>query len=118
MADINTLKNGLIVTAFWEAKPDEVNALVGIIGKFLPQAIGVIFHQRHQQFLLWRCHIAGGNTDRWSRVRLAGIGGDDVVGSFGVVDGSFLLLRGQRLYQVATQIFFDRQHSQPFAWPV
>jgi len=30
MADINTLKKGLIVTAFWEAKPGEVDALVGI----------------------------------------------------------------------------------------
>ena len=25
MADINTLKKGLIVTAFWEAKPGEVD---------------------------------------------------------------------------------------------
>ena len=25
MADINTLKQGLIVTAFWEAKPEEVD---------------------------------------------------------------------------------------------
>lgn len=38
MADINTLKQGLVVTAFWEAKPEEVDALVGVIGKFLPQA--------------------------------------------------------------------------------
>jgi hypothetical protein len=51
MADINTLKNGLIVTAFWEAKPDEVDALVGIIRKFLPQAQaepGVLAFQIHQ----------------------------------------------------------------------
>ena len=51
MADINTLKNGLIVTAFWDAKPDEVDALVGIIGKFLPQAQaepGVLAFQIHQ----------------------------------------------------------------------
>jgi len=38
MADINTLKDGLIVTAFWEAKPDEVDGLVGIIGKFHARA--------------------------------------------------------------------------------
>ena len=51
MADINTLKNGLIVTAFWEAKPGEVDALVGIIKKFLPQAQrepGVKAFQIHQ----------------------------------------------------------------------
>jgi len=51
MADINTLKKGLIVTAFWEAKPDEVDALVGIIKKFLPQAQaepGVLAFQIHQ----------------------------------------------------------------------
>ena len=51
MADINTLKKGLIVTAFWEAKPGEVDALVGIIKKFLPQAQaepGVKAFQIHQ----------------------------------------------------------------------
>ena len=51
MADINTLKKGLIVTAFWEAKPGEVDALVGIIKKFLPQAQaepGVLAFQIHQ----------------------------------------------------------------------
>src|SRR5476649_145301 len=51
MADINTLKQGLIVTAFWEAKPDEVDALKGIIRKFLPQAqaeAGVLAFQIHQ----------------------------------------------------------------------
>ena len=51
MADINTLKQGLIVTAFWEAKPGEVDALVGIIRKFLPQAQaepGVLAFQIHQ----------------------------------------------------------------------
>jgi quinol monooxygenase YgiN len=51
MADINALKEGLIVTAFWEAKPGEVDALVGIIRKFLPQAQaepGVLAFQIHQ----------------------------------------------------------------------
>ena len=51
MADINTLKQGLIVTAFWEAKPEEVDSLVGIIRKFLPQAQaepGVLAFQIHQ----------------------------------------------------------------------
>jgi len=51
MADINTLKQGLIVTAFWEARPEEVDTLTGIIGKFLPQAQaepGVLAFQIHQ----------------------------------------------------------------------
>ena len=51
MADINTLKQGLIVTAFWEAQPEEVDSLVGIIRKFLPQAQaepGVLAFQIHQ----------------------------------------------------------------------
>ena len=51
MADINTLKRGLVITAFWEAKPAEVDALVGIIKKFLPQAQaepGVLAFQIHQ----------------------------------------------------------------------
>ncbi len=51
MADINTLRKGLIVTAMWDAKPGEVDALVGIIKKFLPQAQaepGVLAFQIHQ----------------------------------------------------------------------
>jgi quinol monooxygenase YgiN len=51
MADINTLGKGLIVTAFWEARPGEVEALTGIIRKFLPQAQaepGVLAFQIHQ----------------------------------------------------------------------
>jgi quinol monooxygenase YgiN len=44
MTDLNTLEDGLalkeavIVTAFWEARPEEVDALVDIIRRFLPQA--------------------------------------------------------------------------------
>ena len=51
MADLNTLKQGLIVTAFWEANPGEEAALVDIIRKFLPQAQkepGVLAFQIHQ----------------------------------------------------------------------
>ena len=51
MADLNELKNGLVVTAFWEAKPEEVDTLKGIIRKFLPQAQrepGVSAFQIHQ----------------------------------------------------------------------
>ncbi|MDI1284972.1 MAG: putative quinol monooxygenase [Reyranella sp.] len=51
MVDLNTLRDGLVVTAFWDAKPEEVGALVGIIGKFLPQAQrepGVLAFQIHQ----------------------------------------------------------------------
>ena len=40
MTDLNTLKDGLIVTAFWEARPEEVPALVDIIHRFLPLAQG------------------------------------------------------------------------------
>ena len=40
MADLHTLKDGLVVTAFWEAKPGEADSLVEIIRKFLPQAQG------------------------------------------------------------------------------
>lgn len=38
MADLHTLRDGLIVTAFWEAKPGETEALVDIIRRFLPKA--------------------------------------------------------------------------------
>ena len=51
MADLHTLKDGLVVTAFWEAKPGEVDALVDIIKRFLPQAQrepGVKAFQIHQ----------------------------------------------------------------------
>ena len=51
MSDINTLRNGLVVTAFWDAKPEEVGSLVDIIHRFLPQAQnepGVLAFQIHQ----------------------------------------------------------------------
>ena len=51
MSDLHAIRDGLVVTAFWEAKPDEVEALVGIIRKFLPQAQaepGVLAFQIHQ----------------------------------------------------------------------
>jgi quinol monooxygenase YgiN len=51
MVDVNTLRNGLVVTAFWEAKPTEVDSLVEIIRRFLPQAqqeAGVHAFQIHQ----------------------------------------------------------------------
>ena len=38
MADLHALKNGLIVTAFWEAKEGEVDAIVDIVRRYLPQA--------------------------------------------------------------------------------
>ena len=34
MADLHSLKDGLIVTAFWEAKPDEVDAVQAIVRHF------------------------------------------------------------------------------------
>ena len=51
MADLHTLNDGLIVTAFWQAKPGEVDALKGIIREFLPKAQaepGVLAFQIHQ----------------------------------------------------------------------
>ena len=51
MADLHAIHDGLVVTAFWEAKPGEVDALAGIIKKFLPQAQaepGVLAFQIHQ----------------------------------------------------------------------
>ena len=38
MADIHALKDGLIVTAFWEAREGETDALLAIVRRFLPQA--------------------------------------------------------------------------------
>ena len=38
MADLHALKDGLIVTAFWEAKPGESDAVLKIIRQSLPQA--------------------------------------------------------------------------------
>jgi len=54
MSDLNSLHDGLVVTAFWEAKPGEVDALVGIIREFLPQAqreAGVKAFQIHQSLV-------------------------------------------------------------------
>ena len=51
MADLHTFKDGLVVTAFWEAKPDEVDAVHAIVRQFLPQAQrepGVKAFQIHQ----------------------------------------------------------------------
>lgn len=51
MVDLNEIRAGLVVTAFWEAKPEEVDTLVGIIREFLPQAQrepGVEAFQIHQ----------------------------------------------------------------------
>jgi quinol monooxygenase YgiN len=51
MADLHTLKDGLVVTAFWEARPDEIDAVQAIVRKFLPQAQrepGVKAFQIHQ----------------------------------------------------------------------
>jgi quinol monooxygenase YgiN len=51
MVGLNEINSGLVVTAFWEAKPEEVDTLKGIIRKFLPQAQrepGVKAFQIHQ----------------------------------------------------------------------
>jgi len=38
MADFNTLKDGLVVTAFWEVKAGEEDAVAKILSRFAPQA--------------------------------------------------------------------------------
>ncbi len=51
MVDVNKLSDGLVVTAFWEAKPSEVEAVTDILRRFLPQAQsepGVKAFQIHQ----------------------------------------------------------------------
>jgi quinol monooxygenase YgiN len=51
MADLHALKDGLIVTAFWEAKPGEAGAVLDIVKRYLPQAQreqGVQAFQIHQ----------------------------------------------------------------------
>jgi quinol monooxygenase YgiN len=51
MADLHSMTSGLVVTAFWEAKPSEVETVAGIVREFLPQAQrepGVQAFQIHQ----------------------------------------------------------------------
>jgi quinol monooxygenase YgiN len=38
MANHMELRNGLVVTAFWKAKPQETEAIAGILRRFAPQA--------------------------------------------------------------------------------
>jgi quinol monooxygenase YgiN len=38
MLDYAGLRNSLVVTAFWKAKPDETEAVAGILRRFVPQA--------------------------------------------------------------------------------
>jgi quinol monooxygenase YgiN len=51
MVDVNALRDGLVVTAFWEAKPEAVDSVVDVVRLFLPQAQrepGVQAFQIHQ----------------------------------------------------------------------
>lgn len=51
MIDLHALKDGLVVTAFWEAKEGEADAVAAIAREFLPQAQkepGVHAFQIHQ----------------------------------------------------------------------
>ena len=51
MPDLHAMHEGLVVTAFWEAKPDEVGSIAEILRQFLPQAQrepGVLAFQIHQ----------------------------------------------------------------------
>ena len=51
MLDYTGLRNGLVVTAFWKAKPDETEAVAAILRRFMPQAQqepGVKEFQIHQ----------------------------------------------------------------------
>lgn len=38
MMDLNNLKDGFVVTAFWEANPGEEDAVAAILSRFAPQA--------------------------------------------------------------------------------
>ncbi|MBM3649367.1 MAG: antibiotic biosynthesis monooxygenase [Alphaproteobacteria bacterium] len=51
MSDLHALKDGLVVTAFWQANPGEADAVRAIVREFLPQAQrepGVRAFQIHQ----------------------------------------------------------------------
>jgi quinol monooxygenase YgiN len=39
MVHYRELRNGLVMTAFWKAKPHEAEAVAGIFRKFMPQAL-------------------------------------------------------------------------------
>ena len=38
MADLTNLKDGFVVTAFWQARPGEEDAVAAILSRFAPQA--------------------------------------------------------------------------------
>ncbi|HEY6980658.1 putative quinol monooxygenase [Reyranella sp.] len=38
MVDVKSSRDGIVVTAFWETKPEEVGAVLEILKRFLPQA--------------------------------------------------------------------------------
>jgi quinol monooxygenase YgiN len=51
MADLHSIRDGLVVTAFWQVNPGEVEEVGGILREFLPQAQrepGVQAFQIHQ----------------------------------------------------------------------
>ncbi|MGE4080039.1 MAG: putative quinol monooxygenase [Reyranella sp.] len=51
MADLHAIHDGLVVTAFWQVNPGEVEEVGGILREFLPQAQrepGVQAFQIHQ----------------------------------------------------------------------
>ena len=50
MVDLHSLKDGLVVTAFWEAIPSEADAVAAIVREYLPQA------QREPWVLAFQIH--------------------------------------------------------------
>lgn len=50
MVDLHSLKDGLIVTAFWEARPSEADAVAAIVREYLPLA------QREPWVLAFQIH--------------------------------------------------------------
>jgi quinol monooxygenase YgiN len=51
MSDLHAMRDGLVVTAFWQVNPGETDNVVEILRKFLPQAqreSGVKAFQIHQ----------------------------------------------------------------------
>ena len=71
MADINTLKTGLIVTAFWEARPEEVDTLGGLVFTLagrVPRRGEVIAHPGGLEF-----EVLDADPRRVKRLRVRGL---------------------------------------------
>lgn len=59
MVDLHSLRDGLVVTAFWEAKPGEAAAVLAIVREYLPQA------QREPWVLAFQIHRSIAEPDKF-----------------------------------------------------